>query len=146
MNHILPDHIWIFVLIVHTLAMLLPNLLPDLCFCSFGVSRCGLCWTSWPSPCCARADHATKNCSYHKRGPVAWHVFSIVIGCIILFGTSQGWTICAEVSLEIKFHTIWQRAVLYPLMTRSCMVKGHGPVYSTSTAFVLHTSMYCSTQ
>ena len=67
MDHFVPDHIQILVLTVHTLAMLSPDLLPDLCFCLFDASSCGLCWGSWPSPSCARADHATENCSYHER-------------------------------------------------------------------------------
>jgi len=43
MDHILSDHIQILVLVVHTLAMLSPDLLPDLCFCLFDASSCGLC-------------------------------------------------------------------------------------------------------
>ena len=79
MDHFVPDHIWILVLIVHTLAMLSPDLLPSLCFCLFDASNCGLCWTSWPLPFCARADHATENCSYHKREDLSPNVFSVLL-------------------------------------------------------------------
>jgi len=54
MDHFLPDHVQILVLIVHTLAVPLSDLLPDLCFCLFDASRCGLHWNSWPSPCRSR--------------------------------------------------------------------------------------------
>jgi hypothetical protein len=72
MDHFVHDRIQILVLIVHTRAMLSP----DLCFCLFDASSCGLCWTSWPLPSCARADHTNENCSYHEREDLSLNVFS----------------------------------------------------------------------
>jgi len=54
--------------------------------------------------------------------------------------------LCRGLTADQIQHHLTESSVLYPEITSSCMVKGYGPAYSTSTAFVLHASMFCSTQ